>query len=1434
MLDPPDVMAMAEAVADAAAAAAGVLLIYYAGHGLIGPGGDLYLSASGTGELTPGLAAHQALPFAMIAEAITACRAASVAVILDCCFSGRAVLGWRPADPSFTLPATHGLYLLASAERLALAPEDQQFTLFTGALISLLTDGDPRGPRLLTLDDAYEHTFRAMRESGGPLPRRQAGDRSGELVLTGNPAWPTPAEELAEARDSAGAGWCPYLGLSAFTLDDAPLFRGREEAIIALGAAAADAMTAGSPLIVVGASGAGKTSLLHAGLLARLRECPAELPGAAAWPVITTTPGDHPLQTLARRGLEHLASDLVLIVDQLEQVFMPRVSASERSRFLSCLQAMAQPATGKQHRALVVLALRADFYSQAAQCPELFDALATSQYLISPMIPAELRAVIEEPADAAGLRLDDGLADLILDELSAVDGGQPGPGILPLLSHALWAIWQRRSGDRLTFGGYKSAGRVAGAIAESADQAYRALSEGQQEAARRLLPRLVRVGDADDVPDTIRELRADSLLNGLPDHQAAREALSLLAAARLVTLGAEGVRLSHEAVFRSWPLLAGWVKADRDWLRAAQRLADDARAWQTSSKDRSRLYRGGILAEVTSKVDNAGRKAELSADTAEFLDASARQERRVDRIRRTAITVLSVLLVMVLAGAGTTVAYQRQAVAQRNEALGELVAAEAAQLRLTDPNLATQLSIAAYQIDPSAGAAAVIASQGSPGVLDDGTPAIDMAETDRGRVLIVSTGAGIQVLNRQNGAVLSTVDGIASGPIATASTAPILVAAVGAASALYPLEASVHEGGLSSVLNKLAIWNLADPARPQLMATVPARAPNVITVAVSSDGRLIAVGAINGSIHLWNSSNPAHPVLVASLRGDGKPVYSVAFQPGDRILASTAGDHKVRLWDLSPGRAGFVTPRLVAAIPASTAAPDSLSPATPHRIAFSPDGRYLAIVAGSDDGEFPEVWDIKAPRAPRLLATAPSTSAYCESVIGLAFGTDTGLMASCDSELDGWEVVPGQQPGTDQLQQVLTFPQDQDPGATGGQVIVEQGRHTALDVTADGVQILQLNSIEPGALASLPGSTGLSAGTLAVNPAGTPLLADTDYLPYIRLTNLSDPSDLKVVGVYSELVPSGRNVQAEAQTNSDALDGDGSLLAAGEVVNGSPAVVLRRISKSGATQVATIRGFSDGAISLALSSDGRLLAVADNAGITPDRGLARPPAVKLFNLADLAHPQLLGTLPGNTFQVLISPDNHLLVALTANMMLSWDISNPRRPLPLPTRLLSSSSTDAQGAFSPDGTLFAVADSAGVLRLWHLVKDRIIGDPVVLGEHPDAGTAVAFSPDGQTLATGDLPAGFNSDPVVDLWNVSDPSSPKLAAQWPQLSQDSVYGLAFTSTGVLAVEGNEDVTFWSTDPASVATNLCKSAGDQITLTEWERYIPGIPYQPPCGSP
>lgn len=1467
LLDPPDARTMAEAVTDQARAAENVLIIYYLGHGLLGPGDELYLSASGTSELTPGLAAHQALPFSAITEAVSACRASCVAVILDCCFSARAAFGLRGAEAAFTLPATHGIYLLASAERLALAPEDQEFTMFSGALITLLTRGDPRGSRMLTLDDAYDFVFRAMRKADGPLPRRQAGDRSGELILTANLAQPPPAAPEPADDDATASERCPYLGLSAFGVDDAELFRGREKMTTALTAAAAGAMASSSPLVVVGASGAGKSSLLHAGLLPRLRQDPVDLPGAAMWPWVTLTPGEHPLQALTARlspgravtmddlrqnparsaglaaallrqalGSAHNPAPqrLVLMIDQLEQLFTPGVSPAERAAFLAAVQAILRPPDGSPCQALVVMALRADFYGQAAEYPELREALNTSQFIVGPMSPAELRDAIEVPARAAGLHLDEGLADLILHELGAAEGSGsgPGPGTLPLLSHALWAIWQRRHGTRLTVAGYRAAGRVAGAIAKSADEAYGAFSAEEKDAARRMLPRLVRVGD--EVPDTIRELPRSSLLRGLPDQQAARGALDQLAAARLVTLDRDTIRVSHEALLRSWPQLTEWINAARDWLKAAQRLTDDATAWRESGKDRSRLYRGGALAGVREKAAGAGRSAELPPDAAEFLVASERQERRAGNVRKAVITVLSVLLVLALAGGGTTLAFQQQAEAQRDAALARLITAEAGQLSGEDPNLATQLSLVAYQVNSQSAAGAVIASQGNSGSFDDGTPALDMADAADGRVLAVSTGTAIRLLDLRTGALLASIGGIASGPVATGSGAPILVAATGPVTSLYPLESSVGNENSPQDLRDLQVWNIANPAHPRLLTTVPAHTADITTIALSSDGRLIATGSPDGTIHVWGAADPLRPTLAASLPGDGKAVYSLAFDRGNRVLASSGADHETRLWSLSRS----ASLRLLAQIPSSTANPDSSDPATPHRVAFSPDGRYLAVAAGSGTGEYPEVWDVSKPRTPRKLAvpTSDSDTATCDSLMGLTFSQNnkqTLLFSSCDSELDDWALNTGGRPRGYELREQTSYSEPSSDAGTGGQVILDGSRDAALNVSAEGVQVWQVSTQESGSLASLFAGSGLTPGSLALNSSGRPpLLADTAHLPDIRLWDLSNPANPTSLGVYPELIPSNTGTEANALAEGVALSGDGQLLAASEVVDGSPVVALRRTATPKAPPVAAIRDLSDGAISLALSRDGHLLAVSDNSDYTP--AVTTPPTVKLFSLQNLAHPRLLASLPGNTFKVIFSPDGRMLVAFTANMMLSWDVANPGRPVELPLQRLSPASGVANGAFSPDGTMLAVQDSVGVLWLWHLAQDRLMGAPVIVSHQPDAGTAVAFSPDGRLLASSGLLNGNIDDNTVDLWDVSDPGVPRLSAQWIQ--SDAGYGgvaaLGFSpASHVLVVETGNYVNMWSTDPAGIAANLCDTVGDAITPAQWQRYVPGLPYRPPC---
>ncbi len=139
-----------------------------------------------------------------------------------------------------------------------------------------------------------------MRAKGGPLPRRQAGDRSGDLVLAVNGT--PPAGERQQDPEEPAPGPCPYLGLESFTVDDAALFHGRERLVRETLEDSARVVRSGRPLVVVGPSGAGKTSLRYAGLLAGLRAGAPQLPGSIGWPWVALTPGEHRCAPGARPG----------------------------------------------------------------------------------------------------------------------------------------------------------------------------------------------------------------------------------------------------------------------------------------------------------------------------------------------------------------------------------------------------------------------------------------------------------------------------------------------------------------------------------------------------------------------------------------------------------------------------------------------------------------------------------------------------------------------------------------------------------------------------------------------------------------------------------------------------------------------------------------------------------------------------------------------------------------------------------------------------------------------------------------------------------------------------------------------------------------------------------------------------------------------------
>ena len=671
--DPANPTELGIAVAQEAERAEDVLWVYYVGHGLVNPAGELYLATAAT-DSRPGWVGYTALAYSAIRGSLLQSSARSIVVVLDCCFSGHAVgfLG-NTEGHGLDLARVHGGYVLAAAARdeLALATPGAPHTAFTGELIRLLTEGDPEGPQQLTLRQVYRYLNRTLPARGFPRPRHHASARIDDLVLCPNPAYrPAPLSPVLPVptpfTDDAAPQTCPYPGLAAFGPGQAQWFFGRDRLTAELAEKLARRMDATDPLVIVGPSGSGKSSLLGAGLLTALGKGDMPVPGSKTWPHLLLTPTEHPLAELATRLArltgtsggslrEELADDprrlivairemlqaragqaaitgsrLVLVVDQFEETFTQCADAQERKVFISALCAAAS-GDGAEPPALVILSLNSDFQDHCVDFPELRPAVNNTPLFIGPMTTSELREAIEQPAQLTGLALQPGLVDIVLRDLGADRAAQyHDPEALPLLSHALRATFQHREDRMLTVRGYVAAGGIRNAVETTAEATYGAFNSTEQQIARSLLLRLVHVGEG--TQDTRRRASRIRLFQGLEDPDAAASVLEILVRAGLVADEKDSVEITHEALLRAWPRLREWIDSDRPGLRIYQQLAEATGAWNQQGRNPAKLYRASRLSLVRDWASDPNRPIPPTPLEREFLDTSIHAVRRRRRL----------------------------------------------------------------------------------------------------------------------------------------------------------------------------------------------------------------------------------------------------------------------------------------------------------------------------------------------------------------------------------------------------------------------------------------------------------------------------------------------------------------------------------------------------------------------------------------------------------------------------------------------------------------------------------------------------------------------------------------------------------------------------------------------------------------------------------
>lgn len=780
-------------------------------------------------------------------------------------------------------------------------------------------------------------------------------------------------------EDAPTPGLCSYKGMDYFDEIDADLFVGREiltekltNDVLAL--ASKSQPDNNGFMAIVGASGSGKSSLVRAGLVPALRWNKS----AANWTIHVFTPSLHPLESLATtltRGaslattaglMDDLARDqqtlslyikrevkispgsyLLLFIDQFEELFALCHSDTVRSAFIDNLLTAADT---PDVNAIIVITLRADFYSHCASYPQLRQALAKHQEYIGAMSDEEMRRAIEEPARRGHWEFEPRLVDLILHDVGHE------PGALPLLSHALFETWQRRRGRMLTFSGYASSGGVRGAIAETAESVFTdQFTHEQQTIARRIFLRLTELGDATATGDTRRRATFEELILKPGESEATHTVIKALADARLITTSQESVEVAHEALIREWPTLRGWLEDNREGLRLHRQLTEAAQDWQTAESEKDMLFRGARLAQVrewaASHVDDMNPlemqflEASIASSEREAADREAAHVRELEaakrlvdierqrveesiksahRLKRRAILVSVFGVIAVLLAVLAIFAwYSSTSQAALNRSLSLAGAAQSL-------NNAGQGDLALLLAMES------VKSKQPP---SEALTALRMVSKGFGRrAILIGHNQSAQAV-----AISPDEETAFSGSCTTVDSqgscllGELIMWDLGTRQELFRW--SAHSDWVTSVVysldgltlisgsrdGSLLLWDMAGEQKGQLMGHTDSISDLVI---LPGSGNLLS-GSADGSMILWDLKNTSK---IMHFETPGNPITSVAYAADAGIVVSAHQDGSLMLWD-------FNGPQSVRHF--------SATGQTIEAVAISPDANRIIYSAGS-------------------------------------------------------------------------------------------------------------------------------------------------------------------------------------------------------------------------------------------------------------------------------------------------------------------------------------------------------------------------------------------------------------------------------------------------------------------------------------------------------
>lgn len=1243
-------------------------------------------------------------------------------------------------------------------------------------------------------------------------------------------AWWRSASAVPAARTAGGSaepttpllpdGVRPYRGLAPYRERDERLFFGRRHSVSRLVSAVLAAQGHG-PVVITGASGVGKSSLVQAGLIPALRGLDRGNGDRAAFAPVVFAPGAHPSAALVtavpeladcvadpdheridsalRRAAERLgAHQLVVVVDQIEELFTQCPDAEERARFLTVLDRVATALPGHEpsETSSVVATMRSDFYAQALSYPVLARALEQRSKAVSPLLREDVVEVITQPARMIGLKLEAGLVDLILNDLGVLTASSPSPSegstVLPLVSHLLDTMWERRRGGQLTIANYRATGGVLGSIAAAAERAWEQLDERGRVLARAMFVHLVYVTNTGTDVKIRRTLGQLVAFEG-DDTGAGRRVIDHFVNARVLVVDGDDVELIHDAVIATWPRLASWIQEDRSYSALRQQIETDAAHWDDSQRNSSLLYHRGrldLLAEHAATRADTGAPAQsavravaasLTPAAADFLDASERQVRRQSRMERTVMAALAFSTVVAVVMGAMALAAKSRAEDERSTAQFRQVVALADALRESDPTTSAQLSLAAWQMRPES---------------DDSFSRLVATEnTPISRSLTGHTGPVYGVAFSADGRMLATASDdrtVQLWDFADPSNPVRLGTALGG-SEQYMASVSFSEDGrllaAGSGDGLIWIWDVTDPSTPKALLDGVRTAPGAVhNVRFSPDGRLLAVPHDDGTVTLFDTSAADSGRFPSwSLRGHSGAVRTVSFR-GDGVLATASDDRSVRVWDIAdPAR------------PVPLGAPLTGFDDVVHSVAFSPDGRSLA--ASSDDGLI-RIFDATDLTAIRLI-DAP-VQAHTGGIWTIAFAADGGTLASAswDGTAKLWSVDP-----------VTRALHEMKPSLSGN-----GGGVPALALSPDGSTIVtggQDSLVRVWTLA--PGTVPVSDSPMmlpALNRDGS-LLVTAGYDSAVRLWSVDAAGRFDQVGSIDAPRPLGG-------ANVAVLSPDGTILATTRT-SGGPVQLWDVRDPSRPVPVGQpITTATRFTWEMAFSPDGRTLAIGDD-----DFRIA------LWNIEDPAAPVQWGaslTGPHNLVRsAQFSPAGDLLVVVSADGDIhAWDVTNPSSPAPSSMAGAGHDGGVNSLAFSPDGATLVTASDDHTLVVWDRAADGgFVSRPEPLRGHTGTVYSVAFNGDGSHVVSG------SDDGTIRLWNVDD-GSEAVGGPLTTIGKGRWQVTFLPRIDMVVAAGGDGVLrTWRLDAAAVADRIC-AATSELTQDRPAHFEMPESGRDACGDP